>query len=110
MLSSFFGYPESEDEMKKNLRQHQRYYNSMKEELKIDHVCKDIEEVAIPIESNMYCLCYYKFIDVTTFDFVGDSIFEASNNRLKRGDITVSTNMNIDTSALTQVQIIKTQA
>ena len=62
------------------------------------------------IESNMEYLYHYKFIDVTKFDFVGDSIVEASSSGLKRGDVTVSTNMNIDTSALTQVQLSKTQA
>ena len=55
------------------------------------------------IESNMEYLCDYKFIDITTFNFVGDSIIEASNNGLKRGDGTVSTNLNIDTSTFTQV-------
>ena len=58
----------------------------------------------------MEYLCHYKFIDVTTFDFVGDSIVEASNSGLKRGNVTISMNMNIDTSALTQVQIGKTKA
>ena len=61
----------------------------------------------MPIEASMEYLCHYKFIDVTTFDFVGNSIVEASNSGLKRGDVTFSTNMNIDTSVLTQVQIGK---
>ena len=51
-----------------------------------------------------------KFIDVTIFDFFGDSLVEASNSGLKWGDVTVSSYMNIDISALTQVQIGKTQA
>ena len=96
--------------MKMCLRHYQQYYNSVKEDLKSDHVYKHIEEVAMSIESNMGYLYHYKFIDVTTFYFFGDSIIEASNSGLKRGDVTVSTNMNIDTSALTQVQIGKTQA
>ena len=41
--------------------------------------------------------------------FFGDSIVEASNSGLKGGNVTISTNMNIDTSAFTQVQIGKTQ-
>ena len=62
-----------------------------------------IEKVAMSIERNMEYLCHYKFIDVTIFDFICDSTVEALNNGLKRGDVTFSTNMNIDTSALTQV-------
>ena len=54
MLSSFFDYPESEDEMKMCLHYYQRYYNSVKEELKGDHVCKHIEEVAMSIESRQF--------------------------------------------------------
>ena len=75
----------------------------MKEELKSDHACTIIEEVALSIESYMKYLCHYEFIDVTTFDFVGDSIIEAANCGLKRSDKKLSTNMNIDTSALTQI-------
>ena len=58
----------------------------------------------------MEYLCHDKLIDITTFDFAGDSIVEASNSGLKRGGVTVSTNMHIDTSALTQIQISKSQA
>ena len=64
-------------------------------------------EVAISIERNMEYLCHYEFIDVTIFDFIGDSIFEVVNCGLKKGDVTFSINMNIDTSSLTQVQIGK---
>ena len=109
--SIFVYYPESEDEMKMCIHHHQRYYNSVNEELKSDHTCKSIGEVAMSIESNMEYLWHYKFIDVTTFDFVGDSIIEVSNSGLKRGDVNnVSTNMNIDISTFTQLQIGKKQA
>ena len=33
---------------------------------------------------------HYQFIDVTTFDFLGDSIVETANCVLKSGDVTVS--------------------
>ena len=103
-------YLESEDEIKIYLRYYQRYYNSVKKELKVDHACKNIKEVAMSIESNIQYFCCYKFIDVTIFDFLGDSIVEASNSGLKRGGVTISTNMNVDTLAFTQAQIGKTQA
>ena len=67
------------------LQHYQRYYNSVKEDLKSDHACEAIEKVARSIESNMDYLCHYEFIDVTTFDFIGDSIIEAVNCELKKG-------------------------
>ena len=78
-----FNYPESENEMKMYLHHYQSYYNSVKKDIKSDHACEIIEEVAISIERNMKYLCHYHFIDVTTFDFVGDSIAEAKNCGLK---------------------------
>ena len=62
------------------------------------------------IERNMEYLCQYHFTDVTTSDFADDSIVEATNCGLKRGDVTISTNMNIDTAVLTQINISKSQA
>ena len=54
----------------------------------------------------MKYLCHYHFIGVTTFDFFGDSIVEGANCVLRRGDVTIPTNMNID-AMLTQIQISK---
>ena len=106
----FFNYLESEGKIKTCLCHYQSYYNSVKKDLKSDHACEIIEEIAISIEINMRCLWHYHFIDVTTLDSVGVSIIEGSNCGLKRGDNSVSTNMNIDTLALTQIQISEIQA
>ena len=103
MLSSSIDYPESEDKMRMCIQHYQQYYNSVKEELKSDNSCKYIEEVAMSIEINMEFLCHYNFIDVTTLYLVGDSIVEGSNSGLKRVNVTVSTDMNIDTLSLNQV-------
>ena len=51
--------------------------------------------------------CHYKFINITTFDFLDDSIIAALSYELKRGYVTDSIHMNIDTSELTQIQISK---
>ena len=61
-----------------------------KRKIKSDNTCKHIEEVSMSIKRNIEYLYHYKFIDVNTFDFVGDSIVETSNHGLKRGDVTVS--------------------
>ena len=50
----------------------------------------------------------YQLIDVTPFKFLGDSVVEGANCVLKRGNVTIFKNMNIDTSALTQIQVSKT--
>ena len=78
-------------------------------DLKSDYKCEAIEKLARSIESKIWYLCDFYFINVTTFDFLGDIIVEAANYGLKRGVVTVSTNMNIDTQALNQIQISKTQ-
>ena len=79
----FLNYPESEGDIKMCLYHYQSYYNSVKKDIKSDHVCDIIEEVAISIERNMKYLCHYHFIDVTTFDFVGYNIDEATTCGLK---------------------------
>ena len=74
----------------------------MKKYFKRDNECKCVEEVG-SIKDNMRYVYHYHFISVTTFDFLGDITVEESNCGLKRGDVTVSTNMNIDISAMTQM-------
>ena len=82
----------------------------MRKDLKSNHACLAIEEVATSIEINIKYLCYYHFINVTTFCFLGDSIVKGGICGLKRGDTSVSKNMNIDKSVMTQIQISKTKA
>ena len=40
---------------------------SVKKELKSDHACTIIEEIAMSKEINMKYVCHYSFIDVTAF-------------------------------------------
>ena len=85
------------------LRHYQKYDSSVKKYIKSDHACNFIKEGTKSIENNMKYLCHYYFIDVTTFNFLGDTIVKGANHRLKRGDVIVSKNMNIDISAITQI-------
>ena len=73
--------------MKNYLHHYQSYYNSVKKEVKSDHACGIIEEVARSIEGNMKYSCHYYFIDVTKFDFLCDSIVGPVNCGLKNGEI-----------------------
>ena len=96
--------------MKLCIYHYQSYYNSVNKGLKIDHAYEIIEEVARSIEINMKYLCHYHFINITQFDFLSDSIVEVAKCGLKSDNVTVSTNMDIDTSSLTQIQISQIQA
>ena len=46
--------------------------------------------------------CHFK--DVSTFDFIGDSIVESANFPLKNGNISVSNKMDLSNSGFTQVK------
>ena len=57
----------------------------MKKDLKSHNAYEIIEEVPRSIEISMKYMCNYHFIDVTTFDFLGDSIVEAASCGLGKG-------------------------
>ena len=63
----------------------------------------------ISLELNLNHICHYNFLNVTSFDFLGDSIVEAVNSGMKHGDQQVNTNMTINTSASTQIDIVQNQ-
>ena len=110
MILSFFNYPGSDIGIKLCFHHYQSYYNSVEEDLKIDDASSIIEVISRSLESNMEYLCHYYVIDVNIFIFLSDSIVEAANYGLRRGDVIVSTNMNIDTSELTQIKVSRSQA
>ena len=49
-------------------------------------------------------MLHYFFIDVATFDFLGDSIVESVNFPLKSGSFKVSSKMDLSNSGYTQVK------
>ena len=55
------------------------------------------------ILSKRHYLLHYHLADVCTFDFLGDSIVEASNYNVKKGPQSVNGKMDIDRSAITLV-------
>ena len=83
----------------------------MKENIRSDPVCEAIEDIMLSISNNLKYIhhCYFK--DVTTFDYLGDSIVEGSNTSIKdkKSLLRVSTNISINTSAIIQVEISKKQ-
>ena len=106
MLSELFDYVETEDEMKTHLKHYHRYYNTIKHDLKSEYVQCEIEKIVNRIEENLKHICHCYFINVTTFGFLGDSIFEAENSGLKGGwEVKVSTNTTIENYGATKLYI-----
>ena len=109
-VSRLFDYVESESEMKLCIKDYQLYYQSRKKSFNNEALCESIEKILKSIENNLSYLCHYYFRDITTFDFLGDSIAEAVNSGIKNGYTKVSTRMTINTSASTQLKISKDQS
>ena len=66
MLSDLFDYVETEAEMNLPLKPFKKYHNSVKSQLKSEFVQKEIEHIAMSIETNLKCISHFYFIDVTT--------------------------------------------
>jgi len=109
-VSRLFDYVETESEMNLCIKDYQLYYQSKKESFKNESLCESIEAILTSIESNLSYLCHHHFLNVTTFDFLGDSIAEAVNSGIKNGSTKVCTRMTIDTSAKTQLKISQDQS
>ena len=56
------------------------------------------------INSKNELLLHHFFKDVSTFDFLGDSIVESVNFTLKHGNLKVSSKMDISNSGYTQIK------
>ena len=84
----------------------------MKETIRSDPVCEAVEEITLSVSNNLKHICHCYFKDVTTFDYLGDSIVEGSNASIKnkKSLLRVSTNISINTSASIQVQISNKQS
>ena len=81
----------------------------MKNELKSEPACESIEQVFLAIQNNFQYVAHCYFKDVFAFHFKGESIVESTNSGLKTGSLSVSTSMNINTSAGTQLDIGENQ-
>ena len=104
MLSDLFDYVETEAEMYLTLKNFKRYYDSMKSQSNSEYIQKEIEYIAMSVETNLKYISNCYFIDVTTFVFLGDSIVEPANSGTKTGDIKVASNMTINISSGTQLK------
>ena len=108
-LERLFDYIETEEELKICINDYKGFYHNEKANFQNEALCTSIEDIFLSLECNLRHICHCYFKDVTTFDFLGDSIAEAFNSGLKTGQDKVSTNMTINTSAASQVQHLNTQ-
>ena len=98
MLRAMFDYIEIKDKMMPSLNHFHAYYKKVKCSLKSDYVTEAIENIVISIKSKLEYVTHYKFMSVSTFGFLGDSIVEAANSGMKCGSVRFSTSMNINMS------------
>ena len=110
LLSKIFDHVESANELIELQRCYKEYFRNNKKDLKSEHVCKSIEDIYGSIINNIEYVAHNIFKDVTTLDFVGDSIVEAANSSIKNGSLSCSSNMSLDTSAVVQIKISEKQA
>ena len=110
-MSTIFNYVESRKEMTKTIDDYKAYYYSIKSSLKSETLCESIESIDTAMINSLQYIAHYHFIDVTTFEFLGDSIVEGANSSVKNAKlpIHVNTNMTINTSASTQLKISSNQ-
>ena len=111
MMSKLFDYVETIEESNETIKHYRQYYASIKDELKSEIACKGIEAIDTAITNNIKYISHYHFKDIATFGFLGDSIVEAVNSSIKnpKSYLHVSTNMRINKSAATQIQISNCQ-
>ena len=108
-MSSIFDYLENIQELKMTIRDYKKYYSSHKQSFSNESLCESIESIILSIDTQLKYISHPNFLTTTAIDFLGDSIVEAVNSGLKEGHQHVSTNMTINTSASTQIQIFENQ-
>ena len=69
-----------------------------------NYVSERISRLVQKIFTHQVKLLHCHFKDVSTFDFIGDSIVESANFPLKNGAISVSNKMDLSNSGFTQVK------
>ena len=67
----------------------------------------EINKIVKNIVSKKKMLLNHYFLEVTTFDFIGDSIVESANAPIKKGTIKVSNNMELSNSGYTLLKATK---
>ena len=102
-----FHYVETKDNMMPSLNHSHIYYKKVKSSLKSDYIAEAMEKIVISVKNKLEYVAHYKFMSVSTFEFLGDSIVEVSNSGMKCAFVRDSTNMTINMSRSTQIKIVR---
>ena len=111
-MTQIFDYVETFDEMWITISDYESYYKLVKDKIKSEPVCVAIDDIILSISNQLKYISHSYFKDVTTFDYLGDSIVEGTNSSIKnkKSLLRVSTNITINTLASIQVEISKEQS
>ena len=111
-MTQIFDNVEKFDEMRIAISDYESYYKSVKDKIKSEPVCVAIDDIILSISNQLKYISHSYFKDVTTFDYLGDSIVEGTNSSIKnkKSILRVSTNITINTPASIQVEISKKQS
>ena len=102
-IMSWFKYIETKEEFDYSLERFNSYFESMLNYLG-DAAVDELTKLVNNIKSKRKFLLHYFFIDVATFDFLGKSIVESVNFSLKKGNLKVSSKMDLSNSGYTQLK------
>ena len=102
-ILTWFKYIESEEEFNISYKMFVEYLNAHSNDIG-DVATESVNDLLSKIIGKKEYLLHYFFLDVTTFDFVGDSIVEAANYSLKNGPCAVNSKMDLCTSGHKQLQ------
>ena len=102
-ILSWFCYTETQNEFNISFKLFKEYMNNCVNTVG-DVASEEISILIDKIHGKQEYLMNHHFIDVCTFDFLGDSIVESANNPLKSGQFAVSSKMDLACSGHTQVK------
>ena len=97
MFGKLFDYVETEEEFDDSILHIKKYMNENKKHLKLHHIVL-IENIVTKLNHVKQIMSHFKFKNVTTLGFQGDSIAESSFSKTKNKTSGANTSMTIDKS------------
>ena len=102
-IMTWFKYIESKFEYEYSLNKFKSFFETTHQCLG-DAAVDELTKLVNNINTKRKFLLHYYFMDIATFDFLGDSIVESVNFSLKKGNLKVSSKMDISNSGFTQLK------
>ena len=102
-ILTWFNYTESKNEFDISIKNFRSYFKDKKD--LIGNVSSfELNTLISKIVSKQKLLLNHHFVNVCTFDFLGDSIVEGINFHIKKGPLKVTENMNLAVSGFNQIK------